>query len=70
MSKDCSIPDKNCEISDPYKFNIQTSVESDIPDAWNWNFWTLLALKIEVEGGGGYGPTFPPVATPLQADKN
>ena len=53
LSKNCSLQGKNCEISGTYNF--WTSVKSNIPDVWNWNFWTLFGLEIEVCRGGGRG---------------
>ena len=50
LSKNCSTHSQNCEISGPY--NISTSVKSNIPDVWNWNFWSLFGLEIEVGWGG------------------
>ena len=50
LSKNCSTHGQNCEISGPY--NISTSVKSNIPDVWNWNFWSLFGLEIEVGWGG------------------
>ena len=44
LSKNSSICGKNCKISGPYNF--WTSVKSNIPDVWNWNFWTLLCSTI------------------------
>ena len=51
LSKSCSMKFKNYEISGPNNF--WTSVKSNIPDLWNWNFWTLFGSGIEK---GGYGP--------------
>ena len=59
LFKNCSIHDKNCEFSGPYNF--WTPVKSNIPDFWNWNFWTLFGSEIEVGGGGrGMAPLAPP----------
>ena len=63
LSKNCSIHGKNREIFGPYNF--WTPIKSNIPDVWNWNFWTLFGSEIEVGGGGGMDPLAPPVATPL-----
>ena len=45
-SKSCNVHGKTCEISGPNNF--WTSVESSIPDVWEWNFSTLFGSKIEV----------------------
>ena len=31
-------------------YNFWTSVKSNTPDVWNWNFWTLFGSEIEVRG--------------------
>ena len=51
LSKNCSIHDKNHEISRPYEF--WTPIKSNIPDVWNWNCWPLFGSEIEE---GGHGP--------------
>ena len=56
LSENCSMYGKNCEISGSYNF--WTSVKINIPDVWNWNFWTLFSSEIEV-GRGGMPPWFP-----------
>ena len=66
LYKNCSIHDKNREISDPYNF--WTPVKSNIPDVWSWNFWTFFGSEIEKGGGGGGGvdpPAPPPPMDPL-----
>ena len=62
LFKKCSIHGKSREISGSYNF--WTPVESNIPDIWNWNCWTLFGLKNEL-GGGAMAPLAPSVATPL-----
>ena len=52
LSKICSIHGKNREISIPYNF--WTPAESNVPDVWNWNYWTFFDSEIEV-GGWGHG---------------
>ena len=47
LSKYCSIHGENCEISGPYNF--WTSVKSNIPDSWNWNFWSWFGLILKWE---------------------
>ena len=46
MSNNCGIHGKSFEISGPYNF--WTSVKSNIPDVWNWNFWTFFGSGVEV----------------------
>ena len=46
FSKICSMHGKNCEITGSHNF--WTSVKGNIPDVWNWNFWTLFGSEIEV----------------------
>ena len=61
LSKNCSIHGNNCQISGLYNF--WKSIKSNVPDVWNWHFWTLFGLDIEVGGGGG-GLVPPPQGPP------
>ena len=73
LSKNCSIHGKNREIFGPYNF--WTPIKSNIPDVWNWNFWTLFGSEIEVGGGGGgHGPPgpssgYPPASAQCSSQK-
>ena len=46
LSKNCSTHGENCEISGPHNF--WTSVKTNIPNVWNWIFWSLFGSEIEV----------------------
>ena len=66
LSKYCSILGKNREIFGPHNF--WTPMKSNIPDVWNWNFWALFGLEIELQEEGDRGWHYPlviPVVTPL-----
>ena len=60
LSKNCPIHGKNREIAGPY--NLWTPVKSNIPNVWNWNYWSLFSSEIEV-WGGDHGPPAPPNTT-------
>ena len=49
LSKNCSMHGKNRKISGPCIF--WTPIKSNIFDVWNWNWWALFGLRIEVGEG-------------------